>query len=88
MKLGVREAVLSPAIFGAILLMLVSVDGRVRDRFANLVTGGDGVASLGDRLADLGGALMSALRYQSIENAPLLVFATVGAVLVIFMVRT
>jgi uncharacterized membrane protein YeaQ/YmgE (transglycosylase-associated protein family) len=88
MKLGVREAVLSPAIFGAILLMLVSIDDRVRERFGNLVSGGDGVSSWGDRLADLGSALMSALRYQSIENAPLLVFATVGAVLVLFMVRT
>lgn len=88
MKLGVREAVLSPAVFAAILLMLVSVDDRVRDRFANLFSGGDGVTSLGGRLADLGGALMSAIRYQSIENAPLLVFATVGAVLVIFMVKS
>ena len=88
MKLGVREAVLSPAVFGAILLMLVSVDDRVRTRLANLVSGGDGVGSLGDRLAELGDALLSAVRHQSIENAPLLVFATVGVVLVIFMVRT
>ena len=88
MKLGVREAVLSPAVFGAILLMLVSVDDRVRTRLANLVSGGDGGGSLGDRLAELGDALLSAVRHQSIENAPLLVFATVGVVLVIFMVRT
>ena len=31
---------------------------------------------------------MSAIRTQSIENAPLLIFATVGAVLFLFMVRT
>ncbi len=30
---------------------------------------------------------MSALRHQSIENAPLLIFAAVGAVLFVFMVR-
>lgn len=88
MKLGAREALVSPAVFGVILLMLVSVDERVRDRFGNLLSGGDGLAPWGDRLADLGDALMSAVRYQSIENAPLLVFATVGVVLVIFMVRS
>jgi hypothetical protein len=32
--------------------------------------------------------LLSAVRYQSIENAPLLIFATVGAVLFLFMVKT
>jgi hypothetical protein len=88
MKLGAREAILSPAIFGAILLMLVSVDDRVRERFGNLFFGGDGLPPWGDRLSELGDALMSALRYQSIENAPLLVFATVGVVLVLFMVKT
>jgi hypothetical protein len=88
MKLGVREAIVSPAVFGVILLMLVSVDDRVRERFGNLLSGGDGVASWSNRLAELGDALMSAVRHQSIENAPLLVFATVGVVLVLFMVRT
>ena len=33
------------------------------------------------RLSDLGGALSMAVRTQSMENAPLLVFAAVGAVL-------
>jgi hypothetical protein len=32
--------------------------------------------------------LTSALRYQSLENAPLLVFAAAGAVLVAFMLKT
>ena len=88
MKLGVREAIVSPAVFAGILMMLVSVDDRVKERFGNLVSSGDGLAPWGERLADLGDALMSAVRYQSIENAPLLVFATVGAVLVLFMFRT
>jgi hypothetical protein len=88
MKLGVREAILSPAVFGVILLLLVSVDDRVRERFGSLLSGGEGLAPWGDRLADLGDALLSAVRNQSIENAPLLVFATVGVVLVLFMVRS
>lgn len=88
MKLGVRQAIVSPAVFGVILLLLVSVDNRVKERFSSLLYGGDGIAPWSDRLADLGDALMSAVRTQSIENAPLLVFATVGVVLVLFMVRS
>lgn len=88
MKLGVRETVVTPAVFAGILLMLASVDDRVRERFGSVVSSGDGLAPWGDRLADLGSALMSAVRYQSIENAPLVIFATVSVVLVIFMVRS
>jgi hypothetical protein len=51
------------------------------------VTGGDGLTPWGDRVSDLGTALMSAVRHQSIENAPLLVFAAVGAVLFVFMLK-
>ena len=87
MKLGFRQGAASIAVFGAVVLMLVSVDDRVRDRFSDLV-GSGGMSPWGDRAGDLGHALMSAIRYQSIENAPLLVFAAAGAVLVAFMLRT
>jgi hypothetical protein len=86
--LGLRQAILSGAVFTVVLLAIVSVDARVRERVAELASGGDGVSPWGDRLGDLGGALASAVRHQSIENAPLLIFATVGAVLFLFMFRT
>jgi hypothetical protein len=89
MKLGFRQGLASVAVFGAVLLMLVSVDDRVRDRFNDLVgSGGSGLTPWGDRVGDLGNALMSAIRYQSIENAPLLIFAAAGAILVAFMLKT
>jgi hypothetical protein len=88
MKTGLQQSMLSVILFVIVLGGLVLVDPRVRDRLSALITGGDGVSSVGDRAGDLGGALLSALRYQSIENAPLLIFATVGAVLFVFMVRT
>lgn len=88
MRLGFRQGLASAAVFGAVLFMLISVDDRVRDRFGDLVGGGNSLSSWGDRAGDLGNALMSAVRYQSIENAPLLIFAAVGAVLVAFMLRT
>ncbi|MEO8078474.1 MAG: hypothetical protein ABI818_19255, partial [Acidobacteriota bacterium] len=80
-------AIISAAVFALLLLMLVSVDERVRERVTQIVSRGDGLSSVGDRTKDLGGVLVSALRHQSIENAPLLVFATVGAVLVVFMLK-
>ena len=43
---------------------------------------------LGTRLGELGDALWTAARHQSIDNAPLVVFATVGIVLTIFMLRS
>ena len=88
MKLGLRQAIASAAVFGAVLLGVVSVDDRVRERFGDLISGGDGISTWGNRAAELGSALVSAARHQSIENAPLVVFATVGAVLVLFMLRT
>ena len=88
MKLGIRQAIASGAVFGAVVFTLVSVDSRVRDRFGDLFSGGNGLSPWGDRAADLGQALLGAVRYQSIENAPLLVFAAVGGVLVLFMLRT
>jgi hypothetical protein len=83
-----RQGVLSAAIFGAIMFALVSVDARVRDHVSELVGTTSSVAPLGTRLSELGDALWTAARHQSIENAPLVVFATVGIVLTFFMVRS
>ena len=87
-KLTVRQWALSTLVFGGVIFALASVDARVRERFGEVMAGSGGVTPWGDRLSDLGGALFSAVRHQSIENAPLLVFATVGAVLFLFMFRT
>jgi hypothetical protein len=83
-----RQLLLSLTAFAIVVGGLAYVDPRVRDQFAQLLTGGDGISSWDNRLADLGSTLVSALRYQSLENGPLLIFAVVGAVLFLFMVRT
>jgi hypothetical protein len=86
MNRRLRQGIASAAVFVAILAALVSVDDRVQERFSDLFLSGE-ASPWGDRIGDLGSALTSALRYQSIENAPLLVFAAVGAVLFVFMVK-
>ena len=85
---NLRQGLASAAVFVAILLGLVSIDARVQDRFTELFATGQGLSPWGDRIGDLGGALITALRTQSIENAPLLVFATGGLILFLFMVKS
>ncbi len=86
MKLGVRQTLASAAVFAVVMLGIVSVDDRVRDHFTGLATEG-GVSSLGSRATGLVDTLAAAARHQSIENAPLVIFAAVGAVLVVFMLK-
>jgi hypothetical protein len=87
-KFGIKQAVVSGGIFGVLLFALVSIDPLVQDRFSEFVAGHGSVASFGDRASMLGSALTSAVKYQSIENAPMVVFATAGVALFLFMVRT
>jgi hypothetical protein len=87
MKAGLRQSMISVVGLLIVVAGLVFVDPRVRDRLSALLSGADG-GTLIERSSELANALMTALRYQSIENAPLLIFATVGAVLFVFMVRT
>jgi len=85
---GIKQALVSGGIFVALLFVLVSIDPHVQDRFQELVAGQGTVSSFTDRASMLGGALMTAVKSQSLENAPMVVFATVGVVLFLFMVRT
>lgn len=73
-----------------VLGVLVAVDDRVAARMSLLVSEGASgqVASWTDRAAALGDVVLIALKDQSIEHAPMLVFTVVGALLVLFMLRT
>ena len=83
-----RQVLLSLTAFALVVGGLAFVDPRVRSQFAQLLTGGDGISSWDNRLAEIGSTMVSVLRYQSLENGPLMIFAVVGAVLFLFMVRT
>ena len=88
MKFGLRQTAISGGVFTVLLLTLISLDDRVRERATELVSGAGNVTSWHGRVSMFTDALVDAARYQSIENAPMLIFATVGAVLFLFMVRT
>jgi hypothetical protein len=83
-----RQTLLSLGAFALVLGGLIYVDPRVRDRFEAMLMGGNGISSWDSRAMDLANTLVEAIRHQSIENGPLMIFAVVGAVLFLFMVRT
>ena len=86
---GFREGIGSVISVGIVLTVLVSTDPRVKARVTDLI--GDpveGGRTIGARAGDLAQAVWLAARDQSLENAPLLLFVVVGAVLVLFMLRT
>lgn len=86
-KMGIRQGLISTAVFGAIVLALVSVDAGVRDRFSEMVSSGS-ASSWTERASFFGDSVVTAAKHQSLENAPLVVFATAGALLFLCMVRT
>ena len=87
---GLREGAISALSLSVVLVELVSIDPRVRERFWSLFENpsGGALGPLGDRIGDLGNVLLAAARDQSIENAPLLIFSVVGVMLFAFMLRT
>ena len=74
------------AVFGTLIL----VDPRVWYQMRSLISSGapDEIRDVGKQLETLGDALLLAVRDQSIDHAPLLLFSAVAIVLVVFMVRT
>ena len=83
-----RQTLLSLTAFALVVGGLAWVDPRVRDWCAKLIWGGDGITSWDNRAMDFGGTMIASLRMSGLEQGPLLVFAVVGAVLFVFMVRT
>jgi hypothetical protein len=86
-RAGIRDGVISAVVFATILFALVSIDPRVKAQAENVVRS-TSASSLIAHAGNLGGALASAARDKSLDSAPLLVFAAVGTVLTLFMLRS
>jgi hypothetical protein len=89
-RLRTSDVVGSTLGFGAVLTALVVMDPRVSHKFSSAFypSPSEKLLSWGDRIADLLGTVLVAMRQQSLENGPLLVMTVIGILLVGFMVRT
>jgi hypothetical protein len=75
----------------ALLIGLAVIDDRVRNQMALAFTRRgptEEIATAGSRLQELAMVVAQALRDQSIEHAPMVIFALAAMVLVLFMTRT
>ena len=89
-RLRARDWAGSAAGFLAVLGVLVAMDPRVAHRFSQFAVGSPAgqFRGVADQATTLGSALFGAIRDQSIDHAPMLVFTAVAVLLVGFMVRT
>lgn len=75
----------------ALLIGLAAIDQRVRDQIARAFTSRpptEEFATLGSQLNNLALIAAQAVRDQSIDHAPLVIFALAAAILVLLMTRT
>ena len=86
-KMGIRDTAVSVIVFGAVLFALISYDPRVKAEVTDSLRT-TSAFSLGHRAGEVGGTLWRAARDKSMDGAPVLIFAAVGTVLTLFMLRT
>jgi hypothetical protein len=91
MRRATTSVITTGAGIGAIVVGLAVIDERVRSEVAALVTGRGAageIAGFGVRVQELGLIALQAVRDQSIEHAPLTLFALLALVLFVLMIRT
>jgi hypothetical protein len=85
------DLTISAAALCTLLLTLAAFDGRLREEIVQRMRPGRPAAELaqaGATVRSLTSVVLVAVREQSIEHAPLVMFALAATVLVLFMLRT
>lgn len=75
----------------ALLVGLAAIDDRVRDQLVSAFARQgptEEIATVGSRIEEIVTVLAHAVRDQSIEHAPMVIFALAAMVLLLFMTRT
>ena len=90
MRRAFGDAMISLGTVLLLLMMLVTVDPRVREQVAGTLgnPGSPRVATISSQMREVTSVVVSAARDHSIDNAPLMIFALAATVLVLFMLRT
>ena len=90
MRRAVGDALISAAALLILLVALVSIDERVRDRVTGIVRGetvSSELANVRSGVGQTAAVIFDAAKDQSIEHAPLVIFAVAGTALVLAMLR-
>ena len=90
MRRAYHEVLMSVGTVMILLLTLTAFDVRVREQVSRHLTMSPRmeVAGVGHQLRDLTSVIAQVARDQSFGHAPLLIFAFLSAVLMLFMLRT
>jgi ABC-type xylose transport system permease subunit len=84
------DALISAAALVVLLVGLVAIDDRVRERVLSVIRTGEVSSSVGSVTSlagDVAGVLVMAARDQSLDHAPLAVFVVAATALVLAMLR-
>ncbi len=90
MRRVVGDALISIAAPIVLLTVLVAIDTRVRDHVVGMVRDdrwSSDVASMNAELRNVASVIATTAREQSLDNAPMAVFAVAGTALVLAMLR-
>jgi hypothetical protein len=85
------DATISLVALVILLVVLASVDDRVREQVSAVLGtthGSSQLAGASQEVSSLVAVVFDAVKYQSVSHAPMVIFALVATVLVVFMVRT
>jgi hypothetical protein len=84
------DAMISISSVALLLMLLVTIDPRVREQVAGVWSpgGGPAVMSARGQVREITSVVLSAARDNGVDNAPLMVFALAATVLTLFMLRT
>ena len=91
MRRVIKDALISSGALVLLLVTLVSVDDRVRDRVAGFLRtppSSAQIAGAGAQAGQISNVMYKAARDHSVEHAPMVIFGLAAAVLVLFMLRT
>lgn len=84
------DALISLSAVLLLLLMLVTIDPRVREELSGVwgSSGSSAVTSVHNQVRMAATVVLSAAADHGVDNAPLMIFALAATVLVLFMLRT
>jgi hypothetical protein len=90
MRRALDNALISAGALVVLLLLLVAVDDRIRAQIWQRASSPPSVEVAGvvQQVSHVTHVLVEAVRSQSLEHAPMMIFALAAAILVMFMLRT